>query len=444
MILQSANLFFQSGGSDKEYHIQLTKHLNSYCVDAQWGRRGGPLQAQTKLTVPAGTTSADGAAALHEAEKLYAKVLNEKLAKGYHSESGSGYHSESGSPMPVPAVSAPSPVSQTQSTQATAQIRPRRKLVTWDDDDELIVQRIQNFGPAPVTNTVAATTVVAPGEKIQTGNIPQLPNMIDEQQANDLIDLDEWDHWGMQEKMDGNHVMVDTREGIKASNKKGILKVVSPQFLNSIQPQLDGKPAMLLDGEQIGNNYYVYDLLHCDGEDLRPLAYEDRLDRLARYFPSMGSSSYPAIQVVPMYVGIQEKREAFNRFKAEGREGVVFKRLKAPFTAGRPNSGGDMLKHKFYATASVRVSSRETGKRSVGLELATPPGAGSPSEWIDMGNVTIPANRTVPQPGDIVEVRYLYAFRGGKMFQTTYLGPRDDIDTEECLTTQLKYKREED
>lgn len=44
---------------------------------------------------------------------------------------------------------------------------------------------------------------------------------------------------------------------------------------------------------------------------------------------------------------------------------------------------------------------------------------------VGVGNVTIPVNFDVPNEGDLVEVRYLYAFPGGSLFQPVYLGSRE-------------------
>ena len=42
----------------------------------------------------------------------------------------------------------------------------------------------------------------------------------------------------------------------------------------------------------------------------------------------------------------------------------------------------------------------------------------------------------------IIEVRYLYAYKGGSLYQPTFLDVRTDIDEQECLLSQLKYKKE--
>jgi hypothetical protein len=60
---------------------------------------------------------------------------------------------------------------------------------------------------------------------------------------------------------------------------------------------------------------------------------------------------------------------------------------------------------------------------------------------VSCGNVTIPANHQIPRVGDVVEVRYLYAYRDSlALYQPVYLGPRDDVDPGECLVSQLKFK----
>ena len=57
-----------------------------------------------------------------------------------------------------------------------------------------------------------------------------------------------------------------------------------------------------------------------------------------------------------------------------------------------------------------------------------------------LGSVTIPANHVIPAAGAIVEVRYLYAYPGGSLFQPVYAGERTDQALEACDTAQLKYK----
>ena len=61
-----------------------------------------------------------------------------------------------------------------------------------------------------------------------------------------------------------------------------------------------------------------------------------------------------------------------------------------------------------------------------------------------MGKVTIPPNYDVPAIGDLVEVRYLYAYRGGAVYQPTYLGKRNDSDLTDATMKQIIYKADEE
>ena len=60
------------------------------------------------------------------------------------------------------------------------------------------------------------------------------------------------------------------------------------------------------------------------------------------------------------------------------------------------------------------------------------------------GNVSVPVNKTMPHPGDIIEVRYLYAMPNSHaLYQPFYSRLRDDIDVADDVGS-LKYKKEED
>jgi bifunctional non-homologous end joining protein LigD len=144
------------------------------------------------------------------------------------------------------------------------------------------------------------------------------------------------------------------------------------------------------------------------------------------------------IEVVTTAFTSSEKAKLFDRLKRDKKEGVVLKRLDAPYTPGRPNSGGPQLKYKFVATLSAVVA-KINAQRSVELRLLNGDG------WKTAGNVTIPANHAVPKVGAIVEVRYLYAIQAsGCLYQPVYLGVRSDVESHECVVSQLKFKGEDD
>ena len=193
--------------------------------------------------------------------------------------------------------------------------------------------------------------------------------------------------------------------------------------------------SFILDGESVGDNYYVFDLLEMDGENLRSWPYRERFARLADLL-LLSDYQGKHIRLVQTAFKQVQKTGLWERLREENREGIVFKRLDAPYVPGKPNRGGPQLKFKFVATASVVVAKVNT-QRSVEVSLL------KGRNLVSCGNVTIPANHQIPPVGMVVEVRYLYAFReSGVLFQPVYLGPRDDVDPGECLVSQLKFKAE--
>jgi len=263
-------------------------------------------------------------------------------------------------------------------------------------------------------------------EERATGNTPQLLNPIEESEVEKYLADPAW---GAQEKKDGKHVMIDRKEGkVVASNRKG-LQIGIPE---TVVESLDWDA--LLDGEMIGDVYHVFDLL--DGKHGKSGGYKLRHADLSALHELQFIGH--CVKLVPLAVTEKEKRDLYSRLKKEGREGIVFKKLDAPYVPGRPNSGGNMLKFKFYATASCVVGPGRAGKRSIGLLLM------KGGDMVSVGNCTVPANQPVPAEDSIVEIRYLYSYPDGSLYQPVLLGVRDDIDLDACSVKQLKYKAEEE
>ena len=243
--------------------------------------------------------------------------------------------------------------------------------------------------------------------------------------------------WGMQQKMDGErravHIAAD--KSAVGINRKG-LTVALPQSI--AQAAVQCLPAdTIIDGEQIGDTLWVFDLLRYDGQDMRSQPYYMRHSALQMAIPGAISGKEP-LRVVGLYRTTAEKTAALERLEKTGAEGVVFKRLAAGATSGRPNSGGDQLKFKFVETATVKVLKANDGVRSVRVGLYDHEAVSG--FMVEVGSVTIPPNAALPESGDLIEVRYLYAFPGGSLFQPVYLGPRADLDDWAASLSQLKYK----
>ena len=265
-------------------------------------------------------------------------------------------------------------------------------------------------------------------EAVATGIFPQLLNSIDEEQALKLV---EDDGWWMQEKFDGKRVLI-RKDGTEVIgiNRKG-LAVALPEPVVEQAMRLGGRQ-WLMDGEAVGDACFVFDLLELDGVDQRQQPYHIRFEALG------GIVTGDVIRVAETVATTDEKRSMLERLRRLNREGAVFKRHTAPYVPGRPSSGGNQLKLKFTATASCIVEKASPTKRSVALVLL------DGRKRVGVGNVTIPANQPIPKARSIVEVRYLYAYPGGSLYQPVCLGVRDDVGPDACTVGQLKYKAGEE
>lgn len=285
---------------------------------------------------------------------------------------------------------------------------------------EKLVNDKQSKGYTPGEDGTPYQRTAAAGQV--SGLLPQLLNVADAADAARIVDDPAW---CMQQKFDGRRLMLrKTGDSAEAINKLGLVVGVADPIVAAARA-LRGD--FILDGEVIGDRLFVFDMLSCGSEDLRDKPYRDRYTALAGLLTADG----PHIGFVDCWGDSATKAQRLAALKADGAEGVVFKRWDAPFAPGRPNSGGTQLKFKFVATLSALVTAINT-QRSVGVSLLGEDG------WTPVGNVTIPPNHDVPSIGAVVEVRYLYA--APALVQPVYLGERSDVEPPECVTAQLKFK----
>ena len=299
--------------------------------------------------------------------------------------------------------------------------------------DKLVQEKVaKGYRPA-ATQTGQVVYQAGRLDQRVTGILPQLLNAVDENEAQALLSDP---FWWMQEKHDGRRVLIEKSAGsVTGINRRG-LSIALPATVAEHVRALKGD-RFVLDGEAVGESYFVFDLLEHDGRDLRAAAYRERLGAMD-FIADAELDSRSPVRLVETAIAHPAKKAMLARLRELKREGVVFKRHDAPYSPGRPASGGPALKLKFTSTASCVVAAGRPAKRSVALELL------DGDRRVGVGHVTIPPNHSVPGAGRVVEVRYLYAYPGGALFQPVYLGTREDITPSECTTGQLKYKAEDD
>jgi bifunctional non-homologous end joining protein LigD len=165
-----------------------------------------------------------------------------------------------------------------------------------------------------------------PKEDRVTGLLPQLLNPIDEQEVKRLLKDPKW---ALQQKFDGRRVMLRKQlDNITAINRKGLTIGFASSIGISAQKITSN---FILDGECVGDVFYAFDLLEWDGEDYRSKPYSRRLVQLSSVLLNRPSVTH--IEFVQTATDPANKERMFRHLQSEKKEGVVFKRLDAPYTA---------------------------------------------------------------------------------------------------------------
>jgi bifunctional non-homologous end joining protein LigD len=259
-------------------------------------------------------------------------------------------------------------------------------------------------------------------DKTDSGVRPQLLNEINEDQIEAYI-LN--NNYCAQEKFDGRRKMIKLKDNdITGVNKKGFVVALTPETVASVA-LLDGPH--ILDGEDMGDKIMIFD-------DIQ----DPTLPYFKRY-KLLKEALRETTHLIPVKTAwtIEDKRAMYEELKVAKAEGMVFKLIDSKYKAGRPASGGEHFKCKFYATASCIVLSHSDVKSSIEVGVYK---AGTKT-MLSVGNVTVYPNQETPAVGSVVEIKYLYWYPDGSLYQPVLLNERDDVDHKECLTSQLKPKQ---
>ena len=243
--------------------------------------------------------------------------------------------------------------------------------------------------------------------------------------------------WAAQEKMNGKRIMVRAKGGkVLAANRSG-QECPVPQAIIDALTGVEGE----YDGELVRGRLHLFDAMRNGTGDLRGKGMALRHE----YADAVAFSAPTVISIVPLVTGTAAKRALVEKLKADRKEGVVFKKIDAPYEPGRRTNLAKAIavKVKFYAEASLRVICWN-GKQSVKL------GAREGCETVFVGNMTVPEKYNDQiNAGDIVRVRYLYATDKNRLYQPN-LDPdgngevvRDDVLDADALSS-LKHEGIED
>jgi bifunctional non-homologous end joining protein LigD len=384
-------LLRQNGGSDKVYRCQLTQTETGWTVAAQWGRRNSTLTSDVKIKC----------APYRVAKKLLDSIVREKIATGYE----------------------------------------------------------PNLPEAGERKTEAA---LIPAIVFK----PELLTRITQSDAKTLASNP---HYLFQIKHNGNRLAIHLEHGnIFGYNKLGQRVSLDSKLRDAILRVCTaaGIETLLIDGEWELTGFCAWDMLECHRQhsvvsDLRCHPYWERLRLLETIFQDLPADLAKILHLTTTAESTEAKLALLGNRNLEG---VCVKYRNAPYHHGRT---GQHKKYKFEPSASFIVGEKpgvkaEEGLRCVALYIIDPeaeshsvwqPAVGVSQMGIDaksdgnpqpvrfVSTLKVPEQYPLPAPGSIVEVRYLYAHRGGRIVQPVYYGKiRDDVRYADCITAQLKFK----
>jgi bifunctional non-homologous end joining protein LigD len=266
------------------------------------------------------------------------------------------------------------------------------------------------------------------GKRAKVGHAAQLLTAIDDEAGLKKFLSD--DGVIAQQKLDGIRVIVAvTEDGMIATNRDGKVTQLAGQALGGLEYLPHGT---IVDGEVMGDAYWLFDVLQLAGDDVRKLGYLERWDLLENELEPALTGAARVLQVAS---GAKQKRALHDKLRKANAEGIVFKDRDAPYTSGRVMT---QRKYKFLKSADVMiVENVGNAYRMCVMDGRT---------LFDCGNVFAGTTNASRKDLDsrlsrgekpVAEVRYLYATDDHQLFQPVFVGLREDKLGKSCLRDQL-------
>lgn len=270
-----------------------------------------------------------------------------------------------------------------------------------------------------------------------------IPMLAKSSEVADLAPFIDDDNWVFEQKLDGHRLLLKspgmdmpptpiTRNGTIYSRKL-------PERLRHFRFP-NNESGWVLDGELVGDVYWIFDLPQWPGDTQSRLSLFQRRAVLEALYQNEIVRFGRSFRLVPQAKTRDEKIALAEKTMANNSEGLILKHANSQYiSGGRTDS---WLKLKYVATADVIVLDvRDDGKDSVRLGLVGEDGV----TIQDVGRASLIGKEKNGRiiPGDVVEVKYLYTGAGGRLYQPTILRVRDDKEPPECTVAQLKHVNKE-
>jgi bifunctional non-homologous end joining protein LigD len=240
------------------------------------------------------------------------------------------------------------------------------------------------------------------------------------------------DNWVAAQKLDGDRLLICVDDGkVTALNREG--RPRSNPVPRLVLRQFEGiRGQWCFDGELLtGGELWLFDLPKAMDRVGPQHPFSFRFGVLERLFAGSTWERDPCIRLLSVARTTAAKRALFEQLQERGAEGLVFRHVDGPY---RPGKRSDlMLKCKFEQTADVVVwKVRPDGRNNFTFRVFRD------GELRLAGSCSLEGKPAV-RPGDVVEVKYLYASDDHLLYQPRMLRVRDDKSPSECTADQFHY-----
>lgn len=251
------------------------------------------------------------------------------------------------------------------------------------------------------------------------------PELADTLGASDIQRYLEDPEWAMEEKIDGQRCVTSVYRGVVTAISRNGLERDIPKGVEATLSELPGY--WMLDGEIVGQEYWVFDLLAASDRILRDRSWLIRAQCLDELWER---NTLPYLQPVSWTAETAKKTALFNLFQEQGAEGVIFKRITSQYKSGRQE---DWKKFKFLHTVDCVVTAMGVGGKA-NLELSVYRD-GQPKKVGRVSALTGDGHKV--KVGDVVEVTCLYSTPTGRLYHAKMPRLRTDKSPEECGWDQI-------
>lgn len=276
---------------------------------------------------------------------------------------------------------------------------------------------------------IRSTTTMKP-MKLKTATMTDVPAYIQD------------NAWVAEQKVDGTRCVITVHpDGVVefTSGNGGALKHSTsvkhfPALRRALRPLPNGA-VYAIDGELLWTGeFYAFDLVRLDvpgvnAADPLHCSLAARRQTLESLLDHAIIDADGPVRLLPQARTADEKATLFRKVYDAGGEGVVLKHADGGYVPGTRSA--EQLKVKFRKTVDCIVTARNVRVRS-NAELAVY----DDGQLRSIGSCSM-IGKPDAQPGDVVEVAYLYATDAFVLYQPSLARIRDDKPADECTIDQL-------